>query len=101
MADSPCPSSTADVIKRYEREGTQGTPPPAPIIDEKGHENFLIERIIGMRTKRGRKEYHVKWEGYEETSWEPARNIEKCKGLVAEFLATLPRTRRGSRRGRS
>ena len=39
--------------------------------------NFQIEKILGERSKKGHKEYHIKWVGYDdnENTWEPEANL--------------------------
>ena len=34
---------------------------------------FLVEEILGVKDDR----YHVKWKGYQTTTWEPSKNIPK------------------------
>jgi hypothetical protein len=84
------PIINIESVKRYERDANVA-PPPAPIIDDKGRETFLIEKVIGLRTLRGRKQCRVRWLGYgpEHDSWEPMRNI--AKEFVDAYRATLPK----------
>mmetsp|Transcript_1564 Transcript_1564/g.1757 ORF Transcript_1564/g.1757 Transcript_1564/m.1757 type:complete len:256 (+) Transcript_1564:36-803(+) len=37
---------------------------------------YRVEAILGERRKRNRTEYEVSWDGYTETTWEPAENLE-------------------------
>jgi hypothetical protein len=36
-------------------------------------QTFLVEKILGKRTRKGKVEYKVKWQGYtvKEATWEP------------------------------
>ena len=45
----------------------------------RGKQAYLVRDIRGERMKRGRKEYHVFWEGYDspEATWEQASNVNK------------------------
>ena len=45
----------------------------------RGNQAYLVRDIRGERVKRGRKEYHVFWEGYasSEATWEQASNVNK------------------------
>ena len=36
---------------------------------------FVIEKIIGKCEENKEVKYHIKWENYEETTWEPEDNI--------------------------
>lgn len=36
---------------------------------------YIIEEILGSRRAGKGKEYHIKWESYQETTWEPEKNI--------------------------
>jgi Chromo (CHRromatin Organisation MOdifier) domain len=49
-------------------------------------ETFIVERIVGKRRRKGRTEYHIKWEGYEsdKNTWEPETNIFD-KRLIVSF----------------
>ena len=39
---------------------------------------YIIEEILGSRKQKNIVEYHIKWEGYSETTWEPSKNIPSC-----------------------
>ena len=36
---------------------------------------FVIEKIIGKKIENDSVKYHIKWENYKETTWEPEGNI--------------------------
>lgn len=62
--------------------------PPAIVVDNE--EWWLVESIIGERTKRlpgrgkrTRLEYRVKWKGYAIPTWEPANALEDVEALDA------------------
>jgi hypothetical protein len=46
-------------------------------------EEYVVEAILGERRvrRRGRTvvQYKVKWEGFEEPTWEPTSNLKNCK----------------------
>ena len=45
---------------------------------------FNVERILQKRRRNQKTwEYEIKWEGFEETTWEPERNIPTH--LIDEF----------------
>lgn len=52
-----------------------------------GDENiFTVEKIVDSRILKGKKQYLIKWEGFEneENTWESAKDI-LCKELIDEF----------------
>ena len=44
---------------------------------------FAVEKILRHDSKTNR--YHVKWVGTRQHTWEPLRNLENCKDLLAEY----------------
>jgi hypothetical protein len=42
---------------------------------------YRVEKILGHRETPDGYEYHVKWAGYDEESWEPQRNFVDWKIL--------------------
>jgi hypothetical protein len=70
---------------------------PGPIVEDEGHDQYLVEAIIrGPSKYRGRIRYKVRWQGYgpEWDSWVAVDDIHP--GLIAEYNAMqpAPRTRR-------
>ena len=58
------------------------------ISQHKDTKKYIVEKILGYRkvaNKKGKNQYlfKVKWEGYEEATWEDARNIENS--LIEAF----------------
>lgn len=49
-------------------------------------EDYVVERVIGKRFRRGQPEYLIKWQGYgdEDNTWEPQSNLN-CPELIAEY----------------
>ena len=45
--------------------------PPSPIIDQDGHERFIVEKVLKHKFLRKKTLFLVKWLGYEEPTWEP------------------------------
>ena len=46
-------------------------------------EQYLVEKVLEVRKKKGRYEFLVKWVGYPEPTWEPRKH------LVGEELCEL------------
>ena len=47
---------------------------------------YIVEQIQGERTRGGKRQYLIKWQGYptSENSWEPAASILDPQ-LIADF----------------
>lgn len=56
---------------------------------------YVVEAIKGWRyhIKKGRKEWFVKWVGWddEDNTWEPIGNLTNCKVALADFEKSLSR----------
>jgi len=65
---------------------------------EDQEEVFEVERIEHIRTRKGQKEYLIKWKGYgeSENSWEPASSFEE--GLDSALAKYLQRRESEQRR---
>jgi len=88
----------------HSREGEE--PPPHPIIVE-GEEEWLVEAIRADRTRRGKKQFLVKWEGYgeDENTWEPVGHLENASDALAEYRKRkeqrpMKATRKSTRKSR-
>jgi hypothetical protein len=78
-------------------------PPPDP-IEVEGQEEWEVDNILDCRRKVRGVKYLVSWKGFgkENDMWEPARNLNNCKELVAKFnkrhLEAASRHKRSRRR---
>jgi hypothetical protein len=54
-------------------------PPPPVVVD--GEEEYKVEQIDDSRLFRRQLQYLVKWQGYNECSWEPATNVDGLKAI--------------------
>ena len=76
-------------LRKYHRdEGTEEL--RARDIPEKAVEGvdgteWEVEDIRDTRQLRGRKEYLLKWKGYDRPTWVPAKDLTHCKELLADF----------------
>jgi hypothetical protein len=64
---------------------------------------YEVERVLGHRdVKRGkgtRKEFLVKWLGYEHehNTWEPEKHLTRCEDLLADYWANVATSPQGVR----
>ncbi|KAI0993790.1 hypothetical protein K3495_g14394 [Podosphaera aphanis] len=64
---------------------------PPPLEQETGEPNIHeVETILDSRIRRKKVHYHVRWTGYDDTTWEPTKNLINCKELLLEFYETYP-----------
>lgn len=54
-------------------------------------EEYEVEKILKMRTRKGRTEYLIKWVGYDDgwNTWEPEENMGDCDEVMKEFLTRV------------
>ena len=61
-------------------------------------EEYNVEKVVSKRLHGKVTQYEVKWEGYDETTWEPAKNLsgtlvedfeaaQKAEGSASDFAA--------------
>ena len=50
--------------------------------ESESEEEYVIERILEEAGKGGKLKYLVKWQGYDEQTWEPAANLAKTEALA-------------------
>ena len=55
------------------------------VVDDEKH--YMVESVLAARQKGGRTEYLTAWVGYDDQTWEPARNFvgEEAKERLAAF----------------
>jgi hypothetical protein len=61
--------------------------PPNPVVMRDGNTGYLVEDVIGVRVVKGRRQYKIRWLGYNPNhdSWEPEENLSSIKGLLERF----------------
>ncbi|NXQ57730.1 MPP8 phase, partial [Anthoscopus minutus] len=59
--------------------------------EEEGLNVFEVERIVDMKTERGKTFYRVRWKGYtsDDDTWEPEFHMKECKEVLLEFKKKL------------
>ena len=62
--------------------------PPSPIIDQDGHERFIIEEVLKHKFVRKTTLFLVKCLGYEEAKWEPREFLLDESGAPIRPLQT-------------
>lgn len=62
--------------------------PPGELVEESGHVEYEVEKIVSSRKRRGRTEYLVKWTGYPEdvSTREPKEHLESASDLLSQYL---------------
>ena len=48
-------------------------------------EEWVVEAVEDEKSEGGRKKYLVRWEGYEELTWESEDSMENARGKIEEF----------------
>ena len=62
--------------------------PPEPEIQKDGTIEYEVDRIIDHRTRYNRREYRVRWKGYnnpDDDTWETIKTLHKVRNLVKEY----------------
>lgn len=53
--------------------------------DSEASDQYEVEKICGQRIIKKRKQYLVKWIGYDSKTWEPVCNLGGSKALIDAF----------------
>ena len=51
---------------------------------------FEVKEILGHRKSKGRWEFEVEWEGFDETTWEPQAILQNNTELAAYLAVNKP-----------
>ena len=76
------PVFNVSALKHYHRNEIPGRiqPPPPPVIDLDGHTRYIVDKILHHWHRFGRRQYLVKWLGYQRPTWEPEVNLKDESG---------------------
>jgi len=55
--------------------------PPPPPMEVEGEEQWQVQEVLDSKFVINLLRYLVKWEGYDETTWEPAKSINELKAV--------------------
>jgi hypothetical protein len=89
------------LLKKYRDNGKVQPPPPPIEIDNSL--KYEVERVLGhrevKRDKQIRKEFLVKWLGYEHehNTCEPEKHLTHCEDLLADYWANVATSPQGVR----
>lgn len=72
----------------------QQSQPPPVVISNEDSSTYEVESILDSRIRRNKLQYLVRWTGYEDTTWEPIKNLSGCRELVNEFHKLYPNAAR-------
>eukprot|EP00922_Rhytidocystis_sp_ex-Travisia-forbesii_P061526 GHVS01091174.1.p1 GENE.GHVS01091174.1~~GHVS01091174.1.p1 ORF type:complete len:275 (+),score=65.69 GHVS01091174.1:218-1042(+) len=68
---------------------------------EEEEEEFLVEDILEFRLQNGKRQFWIKWEGYEERTWEGEANITEPKPEFRQKMAEAEKRWKDSSGGRA
>jgi hypothetical protein len=79
-------------LKPFVPSTVEAVPTPPPLYADRRGGIFVVEAILGKRKYRGRWQYLVKWDGYDESenTWEPSSSLQHLVRELAEELAAAP-----------
>ena len=76
----------ANAVVKIEQNGKKKIESAENTESTESDEEFEVEKILKMRTVKGKKEYYLKWKGFpdSENTWEPEENMNAAD-LLADF----------------
>jgi hypothetical protein len=73
--------SLLDPVAEYPLPGQVVTPPPSVELD--GDQEYQVERVEDSRMYRNRLQYLVRWTGFDQMTWDPAKDVDGLQALDA------------------
>ena len=71
--------SLLDPVAEDPLPGQEVTPPPPVKVD--GNQEYQVEWVEDSRMYRNQLQYLVRWTGYNQMTWEPARDVNGLQAL--------------------
>jgi predicted GH43/DUF377 family glycosyl hydrolase len=71
--------SLLDSVAEDPLPGQIVTPPPPVEVD--GDQEYQVERVEDSRVYRNQLQYLIRWTGYDQMTWEPARDVNRFQAL--------------------
>lgn len=82
--DEGVPKKSESLKKKDKKESKTGTSTDNGAIEEE-EGVYEVEKVLEKRFRKGRVEYFVKWKNYDETTWEPVKNLTNVQDLIDKF----------------
>jgi len=71
---------------------------PLPVKDSQNESVFLVDDILDVRKLRNKREFLIKWTGYEDPSWEPEHLLRDSKDFIPHLEKYLEQVENGERK---
>ena len=70
---------------------------PLPIKDSQNESVFLVDDILDVRNVRNKREFLIKWTGYEDPSWEPEHLLRESVDFIPHLEKYLEQIDNGEK----
>ena len=70
-------------LRPYYSDGTYQPPPPVLYVE--GEPLWQVETLLDHQLRGKQHHYKVLWEGYDEPTWEPLKNLDQCEDAIKEY----------------
>jgi hypothetical protein len=69
----------SDPIAEDPLPGQRVTPPPP--VNVEGVQEYQVERVEDSRVYRNQLQYLIRWTGYDQMTWEPAKDVDRLRAV--------------------